>query len=1069
MPSDIRSFFGGKPPAAAPEPEKPKKAAPKKGRGARKVIEESDEEETAPPPAKAPKKAATPVKPKRAVTPEGEDTTSADYFGTSKPKRSDPGRTAPAPKANGTSGVKTPVKATTKTNGTAVKSEVKTPSKATPASARSTRGRSQASYADDLNEDDFPDDLEEEDPANMAKSTPASKKATTSSRNGTAKSTPASSRSKRVKKEDVDYGEDEDVDMHDVDDDFVVPEEDEEIVKSKPAKAKRASAGTKRKAVDMDDDEEDETPKKGRKTASKAKKQKDEPVEDSEAIKSIMSSIPTVRAPTPPPDSLDADGNKFRPYLAGSKNLATPVGAGSKEIPTGAQNCLAGLTFVFTGIQETLGREEGQALVKQYGGKVTGAPSKKTNFIVLGNDAGPSKLKKIREFGLKTITEDGLFELIKKLPANGGDSKAAAAFQEKQEKEQEKIEKAAKEQAAEEAKIAAEQKKLAAARASAPGAADSTAKGKEQGPDTRLWTVKYAPTQLSQVCGNGTQVKRLQVWLRDFPRNLKVGFKTPGKEGMGTTRAVLISGPPGIGKTTAAHLVAKLEGYDIVESNASDTRSKKLVETGLKGILDTTSLLGYFAGDGKDVSSSKRKLCLIMDEVDGMSAGDRGGVGALAAICKKTSIPIILICNERRLPKMKPFDHVTFDLKFQRPTTDMIRGRIMTIMFREGMKMPGPVVNALIEGTGADIRQVVNMISTAKLDDSAMDYDDSKKMSKAWEKHVILKPWDIISKILNGSMFSTSSKHTLNDKIELYFNDHEFSYLMLQENYLSPNPLKAQGQPNDRLQKLKTLQLASQAADSISDGDLIDRMIHGSQQQWSLMPSHAIFSFVRPASFMAGNMGYSSGTKFTAWLGQNSAQGKLMRYVKEIQGHMRLRTTGDRHEVRQQYLPILWAELGKRLETEGKDAIEEMIALMDSYYLTKDDFDAILELGVGPHAQDGLKIDSKDKAAFTREYNKRDHPLPFIKASSVQAPKKLGKDKPDLEEAIEESDEEEVVDVKEEDDEDLDLSKDKYVKQPKKKPAAKGKASKKAVVDDEDDEKPKKAKGKAAPKGKGKK
>lgn len=109
------------------------------------------------------------------------------------------------------------------------------------------------------------------------------------------------------------------------------------------------------------------------------------------------------------------------------------------------------------------------------------------------------------------------------------------------------------------------------------------------------------------------------------------------------------------------------------------------------------------------------------------------------------------------------------------------------------------------------------------------------------------------------------------------------------------------------------------------------------------------------------------------------------------------------------------------------------------------------------------------RSLIVPRYNAQSHPLPFIKASQVVAPKKGGKkDRPDLEEALDESDEGEAAqedgDVKAEDEDEgeLDLSKDKYVKQPKKKRApAKGK---KVVVDNEDDdeeEKPKKGKTKA--------
>lgn len=903
----------------------------------RKVIDDSDDDVPPEPKKSTPKKTAARKQVKK-EEPKLEETTTDDYFATNSKAKS--------------------------TKIAAVKKEpaTSTPAKPAPKSTKTSSGRGSAqkrgavSYKEE-DSDAFPDDGDADGGDDIF----------------------ADNMKKSGRRKDDDYiAIDDDNDEEDVKPKLssrskrsVTKDEDIEMKDAEVATPAKLNGSRKRKVIE-DDDEDDEGEIEAPKMDTKAKKPaskkprtpaKKPEVGESAEMKAIMDSIPTVRVPTPPPKDPNVKFN-WRAAQQGGGNSGAPAAAGSKEIPTGAENCLAGMTFVFTGLLETISREEGTELVKRYGGKVTTAPSGKTSYVVLGNDAGPSKVEKIRKLGIKTVDEDGLLQIIRTFPANGGSGKAAQASLEKKAAEEAKIKAEAKQMEKEEKENAAAAAQAEKKRRAALGSAAPSNTPTKSPPSSQLWTTKYAPTTMNQICGNKGQVEKIQKWLKQWPAAHKKNFKMLGSDGLGGFRAIIIHGPPGIGKTTAAHLAAKLEGYDVIESNASDTRSKKLVENGLHDVLNNSSLLGYFAGDGQQVEAQKKKIVLIMDEVDGMSAGDRGGVGALAKVCKITEVPLILICNDRKLPKMKPFDFVTLDVPFRRPTIEMVRSRIATICLREGLKLPIPVIDALIEGSNKDIRQIINMVSQVKLDQTALDFDSSKEMSKAWEKHVILKPWDICQKLLGSGMFAPSSKSTMNDKIELYFNDHEFSYLMIQENYLKTKPLRANNKGySGKEYGLKCLELFDQAAESISDGDLVDRMIHGSQQQWSLMPTHAVFSTVRPASFISGSL---MGTGFTSWLGANSKQGKLSRYIKEIQSHMRLRTSGDRHEIRQQYLPVLWTQLIDRLQKEGPDVVDEIIDLMDNYFLTRDDFDAILELGLGHQDMENVKIETKTKSAFTR-------------------------------------------------------------------------------------------------------
>jgi replication factor C subunit 1 len=231
---------------------------------------------------------------------------------------------------------------------------------------------------------------------------------------------------------------------------------------------------------------------------------------------------------------------------------------------------------------------------------VVGQPSSRTDYVVLGDNAGPSKLAAIKKHNLKTLSEDDFLHLI----ATRGGPGDGKGLSEKEKKKKEKEEKAIRESAKE---MEAREKAAYAGPKIVRGCAefstlaqncgsDRNDRHKTVDPKTQLWTDRYAPQTLKEVCGNKGQVEKLQQWLNDwyvppfysapslqliaFNRSdsLKANFKKPGKNGLNNFRGVMITGPPGIGKTTSAHLCASLAGFSPIELNASDARSKKLVE-----------------------------------------------------------------------------------------------------------------------------------------------------------------------------------------------------------------------------------------------------------------------------------------------------------------------------------------------------------------------------------------------------------------------------------------------------------------------------------------------------------
>lgn len=134
--------------------------------------------------------------------------------------------------------------------------------------------------------------------------------------------------------------------------------------------------------------------------------------------------------------------------------------------------------------------------------------------------------------------------------------------------------------------------------------------------NTEMWTDLYQPKTKADLVGNEGLVAQLEDWLKDWDdihirgnkKTLNYGnnnFRKGGQGGGGgwsnmpnvNAKAVLLSGPPGIGKTSAARIVCKDLGYEVLETNASDTRNKNSIQNMLKDLSSNQSL-DYFSVAG---------------------------------------------------------------------------------------------------------------------------------------------------------------------------------------------------------------------------------------------------------------------------------------------------------------------------------------------------------------------------------------------------------------------------------------------------------------------------------------
>jgi replication factor C subunit 1 len=432
-----------------------------------------------------------------------------------------------------------------------------------------------------------------------------------------------------------------------------------------------------------------------------------------------------------------------------------------------------------------------------------------------------------------------------------------------------------------------------------------------------LWVDKYTPSTIADIIGHKEAIQQLTQFLQ------------AGRGG------ILIVGPPGIGKTTTVHVVARELGYKVAEHNASDTRSVSL----LRGMI----ALGM---------KRLQKEVVVMDEVDGLSGGgERGGIGELADLIRKSNVPIICIANQTP-PKLKPLQNACQTIKFHRPVKSTIATALLGIAKKEGLTITKAELETMCETSGNDIRSILNRLQF-----------DGKAKHGEKDASLRLDLFSATQRLIGNKRIS------LTEAEDLVYVDYGMVPLMVQEGYLGASR--------------GSLEDAVMAAEEISFGDLMNQRLWRTQD-WSLLP-HVVHSTVAAARTVQGPAPFQI---FPQLLGKNSKRAKHRRLLEEV-GRVRHQSV---RSLRLYELEPMEKILLQPLQKEKPD-IKGAIQRIDAIHLTRDH----LVENIAENLFYPTEIPTKVKTAFTREYNKGHQGVRKVKED-------LEDDLDDLEEDMEELD-----------------------------------------------------------------
>ena len=302
-----------------------------------------------------------------------------------------------------------------------------------------------------------------------------------------------------------------------------------------------------------------------------------------------------------------------------------------------------------------------------------------------------------------------------------------------------------------------------------------------------LWVDKYSPKSYVELLSDDGINRNLLSWLKlwdgvvfgkekvkkkpkqekqenKYKNEKKSGYKKDDDDddwmeldatGRPVNKVALLCGPPGLGKTTLAHIVAQHAGYSVVEMNASDDRSVDVFRNKIESTTQMQSVL----------DSGKKPNCLIIDEIDGAPTP---AINVLLSVIKKKdsepgaqqkrkkqkkqgilSRPIICICNDPYVPALRLLRQQAFVLTFPPTIPGRLAQRLMEVSKKELFQADMTTLLALCAKTENDIRSCLNTLQflRQKRQNLTIDYIQSATIGQKDTQKSLFSLWQAIFRL----------------------------------------------------------------------------------------------------------------------------------------------------------------------------------------------------------------------------------------------------------------------------------------------------------------------------------